>query len=524
MNLIKYYKKTYNIDIKDKKQPLIIVKTRNYVLNENINIYFIPEISYLTSLNQSENKDKTFSSNLLRYTKTSANKKIKKTNDIINLIINKKTEKKQKLYGIDIKPINKLYDSFYFQDVKLKDGNNEIIKDNDATKIQLVNTKALNNWLMIYEDTEEGLIQANNLYQILNIVSYDLNLEIKEPEKLAISPNCSKENYMNQVLEQINKNKFNFVLFLLNKRQENFYSTIKYYSLYEDKFLSQVVRASKIPKEPNLKKLSEQEYSKLCSICTKILLQINIKLGGINYNIENIKQIQDKNIMAIGLDLNKTNNNNNIEIGMCSTTNKNFNKFYNLEIICQNENYMMKIADFINDAINEYKKINSHEPGIVIIYRHGYNMESKKNLEKEIKEIEKKNEGIKIYYIIVKTKSLIKFFTLNSENKKVIYESPEKGFIIINGVTHKNNFEFYIQSSNLNEVDSSPTYYHVFYGNLDFCEYIPLITFNLCHIYSNVFGSVKIPNVLKNAEKLLKILSNIDKPSNINLIEGQSYI
>ena len=522
INLIKYYKKTYNIDIKDKKQPLIVVKTRNYILNENVYLFFIPEISYLTEVNKPEIKDKTFSSNLSKLTKTSVNKKIKKTNELMDLIFNKKTERKKNLYGIDIKPISKLYDSYYIKDVELKDGNNEIIKDNDISKIKLVDTKELNNWILVHENTEEGINQANNLYKTLKLVSYEINMEINEPEMLGINPKCQKEIYINQVLEKINQNNHKFVLFLLNKKQENFYSDIKSISLNDDKFLSQVVKASKIPKEPILKKLSNQDYSKLSSICTKILIQINNKLGGITYNIENSKQIQNKNIMAIGIEINKKNN-FNFEIGMCSTTNKNFNKYYNSDFICENDKYIFNIANFVNEAINEYKKINNHEPGNILIYRHGNNIDSKKNIENEIKEIEKKNEGIKFYYIIVHTKSALKFFTLHSENKKTIYENPDKGFIVLNGVTHKNNFEFYIQT-NKNQDDSSITNYHVYYGNLDFFEFIPLITFNLCHIYANCFGAIRVPNVLKNAEKLLKMFSIMKKPLNDNLKEGQSYL
>ena len=518
MNLIKYYKKTYNIDIKDKKQPLIIVKTRNYILNENVYLFFIPEISYLTNVNQPQIKDKTFNNNLSRLTKTSLNKKIKKTNELMDLIFNKDSEIKKNSYGINIKPISKLYDSYYIKNVELKDGNNEIIKNNDISKIKLVETKELKNWILVYENTEDGTNQANNLYKLLNLVSYDINMEINEPEMLAINPKCDKEIYLKQVLEKINNH--NFVLFLLNKKQESFYSEIKSISLNDNKFLSQVVKSSKIPKEPNLKKLSSQDYSKLLSICTKILLQINNKLGGINYNIENNKQIQEKNIIAIGIEINKK---NNYEIAMCATLNKNFNKFYNSQFICENDNYFINIAKFINEARNEYKKNNNKEAGNILIYRHA-NYFDKKNIENEIKEIKKKNEGIKFFYIIVNTKSNLKFYTLNSENKKTIYENPEKGFIILNGVTHKNNFEFYIQTKNNSNQEDSITNYHVYYGNLDFFEFIPLITFNLCHIYSNCFEAIKVPNVLKNAEKLLKIISIVKKPLNENLKEGQSYL
>ena len=56
-------------------------------------------------------------------------------------------------------------------------------------------------------------------------------------------------------------------------------------------------------------------------------------------------------------------------------------------------------------------------------------------------------------------------------------------------------------------------------------EIIPKFTFDLCHIYSNWQGTIRIPNVIKAAEKLSKmIVKTTQEELNERLNEGQSYL
>ena len=54
---------------------------------------------------------------------------------------------------------------------------------------------------------------------------------------------------------------------------------------------------------------------------------------------------------------------------------------------------------------------------------------------------------------------------------------------------------------------------------------IPKFTYDLCHIYSNWQGTVRVPNVLKCAEKLSKMTAKIIRGElHKNLSLGQSYL
>ena len=54
---------------------------------------------------------------------------------------------------------------------------------------------------------------------------------------------------------------------------------------------------------------------------------------------------------------------------------------------------------------------------------------------------------------------------------------------------------------------------------------IPKFTFDLCHIYSNWQGIVRIPNVIKSAEKLSKMTAKYKlERLNDELKLGQAYL
>ena len=96
---------------------------------------------------------------------------------------------------------------------------------------------------------------------------------------------------------------------------------------------------------------------------------------------------------------------------------------------------------------------------------------------------------------------------------------------MIDGITKKNFFEFYLQPQEITKGTGIPICYHVVCGNLDFPEILPKLTFDLFHLYSNWQGEVKVPNVLKSAEKLSKMAAKykIDE-DNVEYRYGQTYL
>ena len=257
-----------------------------------------------------------------------------------------------------------------------------------------------------------------------------------------------------------------------------------------------------------------------------ILLQINAKLGGALYKIKMDKSLIGKKIMLVGIDSSKHKDKNNYGTGvaMVATINDTFTDFYNkVEIVKRkrpqkkieqkkeqyiegdegNENseetseeskkelegkyeekFHLCVNKFIEEAVEDFKKNNGgNKPDWIIIYRQGVSLQQKEFLKEEISEIDDicTNKNIQYYYILVNTKSSYKFF--HPEDGK--YYNPYSGLLVLDGVINRNFFEFYIQPQEVTQGSATPTCFHVAYGNLNFPEIIPKLTFDLCHLYSN---------------------------------------
>ena len=132
-----------------------------------------------------------------------------------------------------------------------------------------------------------------------------------------------------------------------------------------------------------------------------------------------------------------------------------------------------------------------------------------------------KQKKILYYYILVNTKTTYKFFEKGSNG----FSNPAPGLLIMDQITNRNFFEFYIQPQQVTGGSATPTCFHVAFGDLDFAEIIPKFTYDLCHIYSNWQGTVRIPNVIKAAEKLSKMTAKYTLGElNKDLKLGQAYL
>ena len=260
-------------------------------------------------------------------------------------------------------------------------------------------------------------------------------------------------------------------------------------------------------------------------------MQINAKLGGSNYKIEMEKPLTGKRIMVIGIDSRPKSikiNNEKI-VSMVATLNNNLTDFYNESKIIKEYYFENKsqfcIVDFVEKATAIIKQKNKgNKPDWIIIYRQGITLQQKQRLKIEIQEIDNicENKNICYYYILVNTKPTFKFF---EKEENSTYKNPKSGLLVLDGIVNRNFFEFYIQPQEVTKGSATPTCFHVAYGNLNYPEMIPKFTFDLCHLYSNWQGSIRIPHVIKCAEKLSKMTAKYKlNELNENLTNGQAYL
>ena len=522
INLIKYYEEAHKLKIRDEKQPLLVVKATDPQGNPNNNFY-VPEFCLLSGLEDDATKDGFFMKELAKYTKLDPTQRVEATNEFLKLLEDNEKEnvesmsakEKMEYYGIKISPVKELFDAYYMNETTTIGGNKKIVQPNDR-KFPVLVKKDMLNWLCFYEKSNYN--DAETLYNTLDKASKAYGLKIGEPEWIEMQNRSTATDWKETADEYFGKGKdreFDFVVFLLGKN-DKLYTELKKHSLCTCGYVSQVVKAKSIQKKGAL------------SVCSKILLQINAKLRGVSYKVSFDETITNRNFMVVGVDSSRIKG-KKTGVAMVASVNKDFTDFYNKEDIVIEDNYKEQlqycVSSFIEEAVAAYQKQNNNEkPKGIIIYRQGVSLQQKEFLKDEIKLIDNacKVRNILYYYILVNTKTTFKFFEVDKKNN---YYNPGPGLLIVDGVTNRNFFEFYIQPQEVTQGSATPTCFHVAYGNLNFPEIIPKFTYDLCHIYSNWQGTVRVPNVLKCAEKLSKMTAKIIRGElHKNLSLGQSYL
>ena len=529
--LEEYYKEKYKINIKDLTQPLIVVKKKD-AQGKDFDLYFVPEMCYLAGLDDEFLKDREFMKNLANYTKLDPKFRITKTNEFLKLLVETKnkeikrdgkvikelsSKEKSELYGIEISALDQLHKAYNMKETELLAGKKKAITAKDKI-FDVISKKDMSHWICLYRKSNYN--DAEKLYNTLYKASQGYDLSIAEPEWVEMGDNDNEEewaqtanDYMKKISEKDkNVKKYSFALFLLD-RNDRIYSTLKYYSLCEHGYISQVVKASSL-------------YTKnALSVCSKILLQINAKLSGVSYIAKFDKNIKDRNLMIIGVDSSHIRG-KRTGVAMVATINPSFTNFYNKEQIIleeKKESFLISISSFIEEAIQKYNEINKTYPKGIIIYRQGVSFQQKEFLKNEVINIQKVCEKNKLLYeyILVNTKTTYKFF----EKDKGGYKNPDGGLLVLSGVTNRDLFEFYIQPQQVTGGSATPSCFTVAYGNMDFPEIIPKLTFDFCHLYSNWQGTVRVPHVLKLAEKLSKMTAKYTNAElHKNLSINQAYL
>ena len=523
-----YYKEVYNIKIKDKEQPLLIVKG-NSPQGKKVDLYFIPELCKLSGIDDNEAKGK-FMKLLAEKTKLAPNVRVEKTNNFLKFLDDDEVAKdpdkekkfsakdKAKFYGIEIKALDKKVYGYYMQKTNLLLDPKKKIKyyPKESKTFDVFRKREMTNWVCIYR--KYNYENAEYLWKSLQKASKGYGFKISEPDWGELNNDDGIDDWLNKAEEML-ENKPSFIVFLLDNDDNNIYRDLKTHSLCTIGYVSQVVKVESLENEKNV-----------LSVCSKILLQINSKLSGVSFLPELSKNIKDRKLMIVGVDSShiKGKKRGVTGVAMVSTINTSFTNFYNKEIIIEEENkeqIQFGISKFIDEALDKYKDLNKDLPKGVIIYRQGVSLQQKKSLKKEVDSIQKlcNNKNVLYYYILVNTKTNFKFFEKDNGN----YKNPQEGLLIFDEkVIHKNCFEFYIQPQKVTGGSATPTCYHVAHGNLDFPELIPKLTYDLCYLYNNwQEGAVRVPHVLKSAEKLSKMTSKVTRQQlNKDLKVGQSYL
>ena len=578
VSIINYYKIQYGINIEQKNQPLLVAEntnTKNKKLSSNNKevapkeddyvIYLIPELVYLTGMEDDiQNNRRNLGRNIISKTKMDPAQKMSTINEIHNLINSNNHKKIKKRNGQELilKSPKEIIDEW-----GINIGNNLSFKGRTIPQPHLFfknpdkkytlpkngifrsekpyNSKVISNTniFFIYDKNEH----SNHRYLFIEIMKKFRSKEF------TFSPDFNPNNVAGYGLENTNNwESINNSLRRINKPAEDSFGIIfcsgKLEKFY-DKLKNFFFKEYNIPTQFVLTRNLENQ-KRTNSIQFNLIDQINVKKGGINFNIDFIKEGVIKSgqvFLIIGLD--SKSEKKKLIYSMTSTNNPNLNNFITQEEICNsaNQDKNRTLRKMFEVAIDEINKKCPHSPDYIIIYRQGGNefynkkcviseIDSFKDILKEYREKYKDNRNFhfrntKLYYICCNLKSDLKFFETEEHGISKAYFNPKSGLVIDDNVTQSDKFEYYIQPQFVNEGTATPCHYQVMYydksqneENELKIEELEKLSFYLSFYYWTWAGAIRMPSLLKMSTTAMTFYTKIFNDKQSYIFRNPTYI
>ena len=537
INIKNYYKQQYKIDLKYEDQPLLIEAVPKRRMNDKDNPpvirYLIPELVYLTGIDELNDKDRA---DIITKSKFQPNEKVKRIQKGYSYLNNNEKKKiKKKENAVELHSPNEIRmewginigDNFVEVEghclpiPKLIFGNKE-----EVPTLKYGRFRQQKDYKPVEFNKDNCmLITFNHLKDLarqdctqMEQAGKSLGVNFTRP-KLEEIPLKKRPDDLLEELKKINYNDGKEIaIVVLDRDTKNLYPSIKTYLYTQGGITSQFMLHDENPRGGK-KKQSMSYYS-------GVLNQMVVKTNGELFRIKFTERFSKNPSMIIGIDSSRTKE--GMKYVLSASFNNNFNKFYtDMKIDDVNHG---ALTDLIKSALDYFKHYNAnHKPSSIIIYRQGGNeKQTEKLLRIELPLISNLFDGgyeadykPKLTIFSVNKKTDLKFF---EKTNKGYYNIPT-GTVIDKDVISPDVFEFYLQCPEVDRGTGSPVHFLCLYNNNedltvnDFEE----ITYQQSYYYWNWSGPIRIPAALKYAEVANSFSSKNLKGEVITRLKNSPY-
>lgn len=528
ISFVEYYREKYNIVIKDVNQPLLVSNpsSRDVRAGRTDVLLLVPELCNTTGLTDKMRTNFQLMKAIAEYTRMDPKRRVQKLEDFSKRLNTTEACRNQfKAFQTEFQPEPVSLSGRQLKQETMLFGNGKTSVNDDRvdwTNSMKVNpmfqNEPLLRWGVIYPRRCEA--DTKTFLRLLAEVARGMQYDMREP-KLIEMMDDRISSYSSQ-LEQFIQKDPKFVLVVLPNNSADRYSAVKKISCVDNAVPVQVVVLRTMqPKKGNIGSVK--------SIATKVLVQINCKLGGVPWSI----QFPLAGTMTIGFDVTRD-----------TITRKSYGAFIATMDIKQRVQFFSTVAPHDNSeecsahidthmrkALKTYYQVNGCFPERIIMYRDGvgdgeihyvHNNEVK-TLERTLNEIyEKKSPGTapKFSFIIVSKRINTRFFAQNRSG----YENPNSGVVVDSKVTLPERYDFYLISQSVRQGTVSPTSYNIIHDTLGLsADRIQILTYKLCHLYYNWSGTTRVPCVLQYAQKLAVLVGQYLHTVPNGRMENQLY-
>uniref|UniRef100_A0A1A9V619 Piwi domain-containing protein n=1 Tax=Glossina austeni TaxID=7395 RepID=A0A1A9V619_GLOAU len=448
VSFLDYYRKNYNIEIKDKNQPLLISIKKQRMpqrsQGEDIIICLIPELCYVTGLRDDIRADHKLMREIAMFTCLSPAERINALKKFYTNIDNSPESRKilsdwglslvqnyEKISG------RQLDEERVFIDGKLVPVGPKADFSKYLVNNKLLDAIAIKNWLLIY--CEKDSKAAISFCEHIRADTNSFGIIVERPQIVTIN-NDRIESYVNALRKNIKKE-------------------------------TQIVVC-------------------ICSTnCNDRYIAIK------------------KKVMICGIDVyHEAVRKENSVAAFVASLNDKYTKWYSKAMIQnQKEEIISGLSCCLISALSAYRNENNFFPHNIIIYRDGVGDGQLQICEQfEIPQLEEAcrrtlNHMAKITFIVVQKRINTRYFLTDGN----CFQNPNPGTVVDKAITRAAFYDFFLVTQVPKQGATSPTHYIVLRDDAEFGpDIIQRLTYKLCFLYFNWPGTISVPACCQYAHKM----------------------
>ncbi|XP_022266183.1 piwi-like protein 1 isoform X3 [Canis lupus baileyi] len=522
VSFLEYYRKQYNQEITDLKQPVLVSQPKRRRGPGGTlpgPAMLIPELCYLTGLTDKMRNDFNVMKDLAVHTRLTPEQRQREVGRLIDYIHkDDNVQRELRDWGLSFDSNLLSFSGRILQAEKIHQGgktfdyNPQFADWSKETRgAPLISVKPLDNWLLIY--TRRNYEAANSLIQNLFKVTPAMGIQMKKA--IMIEVDDRTEAYL-RVLQQKVTSDTQIVVCLLSSNRKDKYDAIKKYLCTDCPTPSQCVVARTLGKQQTV-----------MAIATKIALQMNCKMGGELWRVD----MPLKLAMIVGIDCyHDTTAGRRSIAGFVASINEGMTRWFSR---CVFQDRGQELVDglkvCLQAALRAWNSCNEYMPSRIIVYRDGVGDGQLKTLVNyEVPQfldcLKSVGRGYnpRLTVIVVKKRVNARFFAQSGGR----LQNPLPGTVIDVEVTRPEWYDFFIVSQAVRSGSVSPTHYNVIYDSSGLKpDHIQRLTYKLCHVYYNWPGVIRVPAPCQYAHKLAFLVGqSIHREPNLSLSNRLYYL
>nr|BCS90542.1 piwi protein [Cladonema pacificum] len=495
-----YYNDHYQQQVRDKEQPLLVSlpKARDRKSGMTGPILLLPEFCSITGLSDDIRSNFSVMKDLAVHTRVGPEGRVNELEEFMkDLSSNPESQKELAQWNLKFDPKVLRMKGWTYSPEKISQNNtsftykiHEADWSRETRSALFISSFNMTNWILVFTRRDSNI--ANDFCQTLKGVCGPMGMRVADPTLCQINDDNARTYF--QTLRSNITQETQIVICIVPNNNKDRYDSIKKLCCIDKPVPSQVVVAKTLSKKPMLR-----------SVCTKIGIQLNCKLGGDIWAVD----IPLRNLMVVGFDVYHDSLSKGKSIGgFVASTNKYATRYYST--ITQQTSHM-EICDQLKvcmtSALKKYHEINNALPERIIVYRDGVgDGQVRQVFEHELPQLKAAFSAVSNSYdpkfglVIVKKRISTRLFQVAGNGQ---YSNPLPGTVVDTTVTRPEWFDFFLVSQSVRQGTVSPTHYNIVYDSTGIKpEHYQRLTYKLCHLYYNWPGTIRVPAPCQYAHKL----------------------